>query len=470
MKKKNSSRIDLDWYLIPISSLKKIGIIIVSISIVLIASYLFYLHYQSPKTKAQRYLKEADKKVEEIAQLPNFPFFRTKYQDLKEKLQKAQKFFLEKNYPETMEIASSVLEDALKTLGSIKENSPGSVEEIIDLEGKVQIQRKDQGIWEDAKPRMGLYPGDFVKTFSNGSVRIMTKNNSVIVLPPNSLHEVAEPIITKSGEAIEKITMKAGSVDITTQNQKAQVVTLQANAELEKYTSASFISDSNKEEIQTIRGSAKVLSGDKTYEVTALEKLKLEKGKEAEKIKILPSPKHIEPVINKAFLYNPNLKITLSWEKLEEAVAYIIQVSQSAFFIEPNEKKITKNSIPIMGFEPGDYYWRVKAIDNKGDESPWSMATKFRVLTTEEMERLDKIPPQLNVKADTPLGNQCIITGQTEPGCTVIIEGETITPDSDGSFTTTVSLKYVGENIVSVQAVDPAGNETTKKLRIFVRE
>lgn len=470
MKKKTASRVDLDWYLIPISSLKKIGIIIFLIAALAVGGYFIFLYYQSPKTKAQRFLKEADKKVEEISTLPNFSFYKLNYQQLKEQLQRAQKLFLEKEYTQVIEIASGVLEDALRTIGSAKGSSSGSIEEIIDVEGKVQIQRKDQGGWEDAKPRMSLYAGDFVKTFANGSVRMMTKNNSIIVLPPNSLHEVAEPIITKSGEAVEKITMKAGSVDITTYNQKAQVVTLQANAELGKYTSAYIASDQEKTEAQIIRGTAKVTSGDQTYDVNSLEKIKIQKGKEPEKMEILPSPRHIEPVINKAFLFNPNLKITLSWEKVEGAIGYIVQVSQSLLFVEANEKKLTKNYINIAGVEPGDYYWRVKALGPRENDSPWSTYQKFRVLTSEEMERLDKNPPFLNVKADIPLGNQVIIEGKTEPGCTVIIEGETITPNSDGSFTTTVSLKYVGENTVAVQAVDPAGNETTKKLKVFVRE
>lgn len=470
MKKKSSSRVDLDWYLIPIASLKKIGLIFLSVILIAGIGYFILLHYQSPKTKAQRFLKEADKKVEEIAQLPNFSFYKVIYQDLKEKIQKAQKLLLEKNYVEVIELSSSVIEIALKTLGGAKESVSGSVEEILDLEGKVQIQRKDQAFWEDAKPRTSLYAGDFVKTFSNGSVRIMTKNDSIIVLPPNSLHEVAEPIITKSGETVEKITMKAGSVDITTQNRKAQVVTLKANAELDRYSAAYISSSENKTEIQTIRGVAKVTVGDETYNVDTLQKLKIETGKEVEKFEILPSPKHIEPVINKAFLFSSKLRITLSWEKVEGAVSYVVQVSPTSLFVEPSEAKRTKNYVNIEGFEPGDYYWKVKAIDSKGNDSPWSIPQKFRVLTSEEMERLDKVPPILNVKADTPLGNQCIIEGMTEPGCSVIIEGETITPNTDGSFRTTVSLKYVGENIISVQAVDPAGNETTKKLRIFVRE
>lgn len=470
MKKKTTSRVDLDWYLIPISSLKRIGVVIILILAVGLSGYFIFLHYQSPKTKAQRFLKEADRKVEEIANLPNFSFYKIVYQELKEKLQKAQKLLLEKKYTEVLEISSDVLESALKTLGGAKESTSGSVEEILDMEGKVQIQRKNQANWEDAKPRMSLYAGDFVKTFSNGSVRITTRNNSIIVLLPNSLHEVAEPTVSKSGEAIEKITMKAGSFDITTQNQKAQVVTLQADAELEKFSEAHVISDQNKTEFQTSRGRAKVTSGEQIYDVNSLQKLKIEKGKEIEKIEILPSPKHIEPVINKAYLYSPNLKITLSWEKIEGAASYVVLVSQSIFFVEANEAKRTKNYVNIAGVEPGDYYWKVKAIDKNGDGSPWSMPTKFRILTSEEMERLDKIPPFLDVKADMPLGNQCIINGKTEPGCTVIIEGETITPNADGNFTTTVSLKLVGENIVSVQAVDPAGNETTKKLRIFVRE
>lgn len=470
MKKKTTSRIDLDWYLIPVSSIKRIAIIIFSIVFFALIVYLIYTYYQSPKIKAQRYLKQADEKVEEIAKLSNFSYYRVPYQELKASLQTAQDLYLKRDYASSIEISLKVLEDAFKTLAMARQSASGVVEEIIDLEGKVQIQRKDQAVWEDAKPRMSLFAGDFVKTFSNGSVRIMTKNNSIIVLPPNSLHEVAEPIVTKAGEAIEKITMKAGSVDITTQNQKAQVITLHANAELDKYTYATVSISENKTEIQTARGGGRVFKGEKEYELKALEKIKIEEGKEPEKVKVLPSPKLLEPPLNKAFLYSPNLRIKLVWEKIEGALYYVVQVSSSSLFVYVNEDKRTKNYVNIEGAEPGDYYWRVKAVDQNGNSSQFSMYQKFRVLTSQEMEKLDKVPPQLEVKAAPPLGNQCIIEGRTEPGAIVIIEGETITPNVDGTFSTIISLRYVGENLITVQAVDPAGNETVKKLRVYVRE
>ncbi len=470
MKKKSTSRVDLDWYLIPISNIKKIALIVLSVIIGIGIIYLVFLHFQSPKTKAQGILKEADKKVEEIAQLQNFNLYKGVYVDLKDKLQNAQKLFLEKKYLEVIQISSEVLEEALRTIGTAKERTVRGIEEILDLEGKVQVQRKDQGTWQDAKPRMSLYPGDFVKTYSNGSVRITTRNNCIIVLPPNSLHEVAEPIVTKAGETIEKITMKVGSADIATQNQKAQVVTLQANTELDKFTSAYVVTGEEKGEIQVARGVARATVGDEIIELGSLQKLELDKEKGAQKYNILPSPKHIEPVLNKAFLYNPHLKIRIAWENLEGAVSYVIQISPTSFFLEPNEDKRTKNFVFIQGAEPGDYYWRVRAIDELGNSSPWSLATKFRILTGSEMEKLDKIPPFLEVKADVPLGNQCIVKGKTEPGAIIIIEGETITPNVDGTFTTTVSLKFVGENIINVQAVDPAGNEANKRLRVVVRE
>jgi hypothetical protein len=61
-----------------------------------------------------------------------------------------------------------------------------------------------------------------------------------------------------------------------------------------------------------------------------------------------------------------------------------------------------------------------------------------------------------------------IIQGQTEAGASVTVNGERAVADTDGHFRKTVEIPQEGWNTIVVVATDPAGNETTRKERVFV--
>ncbi|MDE2025308.1 MAG: hypothetical protein KGJ07_02340 [Patescibacteria group bacterium] len=61
------------------------------------------------------------------------------------------------------------------------------------------------------------------------------------------------------------------------------------------------------------------------------------------------------------------------------------------------------------------------------------------------------------------------ISGKTIPQATIVVntdtDDEVVTPTQDGSYSLTLTIEN-GENAISVTAIDPTGNETTKIVTV----
>jgi hypothetical protein len=72
-------------------------------------------------------------------------------------------------------------------------------------------------------------------------------------------------------------------------------------------------------------------------------------------------------------------QVTVQWAQVsgETSVTYTIEISENNDFSPGRlirESGLTNTSYTTV-LEPGIYYWRVKAINHKGNESYWSYAT-----------------------------------------------------------------------------------------------
>jgi hypothetical protein len=85
---------------------------------------------------------------------------------------------------------------------------------------------------------------------------------------------------------------------------------------------------------------------------------------------------------------------------------------------------------------------------------------------------LDKTPPTLDVigptNGATLDGPNVVVQGKAEVGSTVTVNGRTIVPGQDGSFSESFTPP-VGPVAITVVARDRAGNETTAKANVTVR-
>ena len=117
----------------------------------------------------------------------------------------------------------------------------------------------------------------------------------------------------------------------------------------------------------------------------------------------------------------------------------------------------------------GSYYWRIAAISPEGLVSDWSAVRRFRMLTEPPpVQAGTGQPPPLTVSTPQQMGSLFLIFGKTSPGAIVTVNAEPADVEPDGSFKKTITLDREGYAMLVVKSVDPAGNETVKKLRVFV--
>ncbi len=84
-----------------------------------------------------------------------------------------------------------------------------------------------------------------------------------------------------------------------------------------------------------------------------------------------------------------------------------------------------------------------------------------------ELAKIDETPPFLDVTI-TPKGRVVIITGKTEIGVKIYVNGKLVRADSYGNFYSTLYYNKSGVKTVVIEAVDSAGNMTKKQKEVVI--
>jgi hypothetical protein len=111
-------------------------------------------------------------------------------------------------------------------------------------------------------------------------------------------------------------------------------------------------------------------------------------------------------------------------------------------------RTILFQKIPL---KKGNYYWKVKAQAEHGDGA-FSEIRRFEVVQ-------DNSPPKLSVHFPPKIvySESCTVTGKTEPGANVIVDGNPVKTSRTGEFRHELKLQR-GVNVIVVEAVDLADN------------
>ncbi|UFS68562.1 hypothetical protein LPW11_11600 [Geomonas sp. RF6] len=105
-----------------------------------------------------------------------------------------------------------------------------------------------------------------------------------------------------------------------------------------------------------------------------------------------------------------------------------------------------------VGFmEQGVYFWRVSRVE-QGAEGPFGRTGRIELQerTARPTLKVEFPPKQMETES-------CTVTGSTDPGIRIYVNGTEAETSGDGSFSATVALKR-GVNLMRVEAVDEAGN------------
>jgi hypothetical protein len=149
-----------------------------------------------------------------------------------------------------------------------------------------------------------------------------------------------------------------------------------------------------------------------------------------------------------------------------------LQVSRSRLFvdnvIDVDNRTKTRATLGVRG--EGTFLWRVAALTKDGLPGAWSSARELRVAAArgETADGAEKTPPPLELEDVKSYGSIVIVAGKTKPGATVLVNGEAVAVEADGSFTKTIQVTTEGWSFVEVRARSVHGVETLRRHRVFV--
>jgi hypothetical protein len=182
----------------------------------------------------------------------------------------------------------------------------------------------------------------------------------------------------------------------------------------------------------------------------------------SDKVAVLDRPELLRPADDSVAF---NAAIELAWTPTADAAGYWVEVGFDPAFrrMAVSRWGLTETGLELSGLEIGAYYWRVIGLDNFGLPGERSDTRRFHV-------QVDTTPPFVTFGApaegsilrDEPVE----VTGETEPGAVLELNGRPIPIDAAGRFAAAFAPEP-GRNELLLKATDAAGN-VTERRRDFV--
>jgi len=477
-RSKQDSGTIIDWWLISVDKLKVVGLILV---LVLVGggAYLYRDAFtQSPKQRAESAIRDAEKALNDLAGAEDLNSFRSEFDRGQQKLAEARQLLTEKKYPE----AEAAAIDSQSIVRSALARMPGQQDsdaQFLSVEGEVQYQHAG-GSWSSADIRTMLYNGDWVKTARGASAEVIFANGSLYTVGPDALLEIYSASHPGSSKKQNSVKMEIGAVEVNTAGETSTVTTPGTQIVVGSASSAQVNVDKDDQtEIVALRGSSTVSSGSGQGQLTlgSLQKVtSTPEGTLSDVETILAPPPLMSPTDNQVFTAAGDKEIDLAWGPARDAVAYQLQVSRSRLFstLEIDARRTSTGAKTRVTSE-GSFYWRVASIGADGEVGAFSAYRRFRITgmapSRTRVAGADTTPPALDLQAPFSLGGaNYMISGKAEPGASVFVNDEAADVASDGTFKKLVTLAKVGYNVVVVKAVDPAGNQTVRRERVWVED
>ena len=346
--------------------------------------------------------------------------------------------------------------------------------QFIAVQGSVEVRHGERGEWEQARSRVVLQSGDYVKTSSNGSAEIVFLDGTLYTVRPNTLFLVTRQPGIAGAPTEQKIAMEYGWVNLNTAQRGGRVTTPRAEALVgrESDVVVSYDKASSTGRFSAFRGSLEVASNAGLKRTVGELEQVVQTGDLLSDPRRLPTaPEPEQPIDNLEVSLAAVKTLVLAWKPVDLAARYALQVSRSRLFVD-NVIDVDARTKPqaTLGLKgEGTFEWRIAALNRDGLQGPWSSPRTFRVLAAERPgEKGDKTPPELVVDQVQAYGNIFIVAGRTEAGAILNVNGEQVAVAANGTFTKTVLVAQEGWSLLELHSIDPSGNEATVRHRVFV--
>jgi len=474
MRRRKLVGADLDWFIIPIRKIATWGILIV---VVAAGSFLGYRAYvkarPSAEDRARTEIESASELLNKATRIAGTVRPGSNVARARGFLQDAHNSMGDSRFEEAFRLAVESESYSRRVIGGWGADENGDAS-FIFVEGDVAMQRAGRSTFESARQRQPLFDGDFIRTGHNGSAEIMFTDGTLFTIRPGSLFEVRRPSASEASGS--EVKMVSGAVNVYTSASRSTIATNDATAAVDKDSRVSVdVAQGEKTEVTTFRGKTTVSTGLNTVVLEGRQRVvaAARTGVLSPRVTLPEAPMALLPGDNRTFDLASGGEVELKWSRVPDATRYRIQISRSRLFVpDANEVDLddrTGLSTRIKVSREGSYFWRLAAFNREGVSSDWSTVRRFRML--EQPVRTgagDTTPPELSVLPPQQMGNLFLIYGKTEKGAVVTVNAEPADVGADGSFKKTVTIERDGYAILVIKAVDAAGNETIRRMRVFV--
>jgi hypothetical protein len=344
----------------------------------------------------------------------------------------------------------------------------------VNLDGKVQVKKVNSVEWQSADYQLTLDKGDLIQTGPEGVARMAFADGTTYTVKGDTLVTVEENFVEQDHASQVGVHITSGQVDLATgtwevPGSKAEVSFENAVASLRANSRAAVSSDptTKEQQITISSGSAELDRGGEHVDIGQSQRITFPTGGQMTKTDVLAPPQLDQPLNLQAITVTDpkHDPVHFSWKPVATAKSYEFQASTTAMFTKVvMDKKTNSEGVDIVGLDPGDYFWRVRAIDADNAVSDQSDLYKFTlVIQGKEQDMM------LEVTNTVLQGNVVEIIGRTEPGAALIINGEPVASiQPDGQFRHFLPAMLKGSHEVIITGQNRRGGTATKRVQVVI--
>jgi len=378
-------------------------------------------------------------------------------------------------FPSLYTAVTRKISTAIESNDSENATSSQTQAKFVNLDGRVQVKKVNSVQWVDADYRTALDKGDLVQTGADGYARVTFADGTFYTVKPGTLITVEENSMASNRPTSVAVRINTGEVDLSTPTwaspgSKAAVSVEDAKAELRPNSRAAVKSDKDTKESEIVvsNGSAQVQRGQDQIEVTQYQKVNIPPGGPISKSDVLAPPELLEPInLTPIIVENPRTAaVHFEWKPVPDASSYSLRISTTTMFtkIVKEAPKVTATSVDISGLDAGDYFWNVTATSAKKSSSDVSETNKFTLVAQGKSQDM-----RLEIQSTQLVGHAVEITGRTEPGAALIINGQPV-PNiaKDGTFRHFTEPLLPGEHTIVVIGQNRRGGTNKQQVSVVV--
>lgn len=373
--------------------------------------------------------------------------------------------------PNALSTAESLIQAMVATSESVKRNRRVDVEaRLAEKSGTVDRREGLLGSWRAADLGNLFKQADGIRTAAKSLAKLNFVDGSDVIVNENSVAVIrASRIDRLTNETDVEITVSSGGLLARLSTNAVERSNYQVNVESATTTvkSRNFYAertDDRRVILSNYNGEATVTAEASSVTLAENQGTIVVRGREPlPPINLLPAPR-LNWGATDSVIYQE--QISLNWGVITGAVNYEVDLSPTPFFDRSISQFSTTNPrLTLSDVPEGISYVRLRGYDRqalRGVDSP-----TYRILRNK-----DVIPPPIflrntgRVDIHTTTGTLAL-SGSTEPGSSLTVNGAAVEVDRDGQFSTELTLAQERTPLMIV-ATDRSGNKT-EESRTAVR-